>query len=76
MKTIFITIHEFLLNNGELEVGRKLYSKNKLNQFVMFGTYKEYNENINCLIAENRNASFPFSMLTSYVEIEVTPIYK
>lgn len=75
MKTIKVTIEEFLSNGGILEVGREIY--NSSDKGTVTGYYKEFNKEAMVHLASNASwTSFPILSHIFYIEIEVTPIYK
>ena len=73
MKTIFVTIKEFIENGGILEKGREIYI-NKGD--IVPSYYLEWDHKQNVPLIYNTNyKSFPVSM-GFLVKIDVTPIYK
>lgn len=90
MKTIFVTIEEFLANGGTLELGREIFREetrqfdtgkysqsSMLNSSLCLGEYTGFDEKIQCyLVTSPVYKSFPVTGTVGYVKIEATPIYK
>ena len=73
MKTIFVTIKEFIENGGVLEKGRKIYI-NKSD--IVPSCYLEWDNKQNTPLIYNASyKSLPVSM-DHLVKINVMPIYK
>ncbi len=79
MKTIFVTVTEFLNNGGIIETGRTLHKNIINNDFQEIGTF-DFAEQIpvSYMVTVSNWNGTTFQMLADivYVEIEVTPIYK
>jgi hypothetical protein len=67
MKTIYVTVAEFLENGGELTPGRKIFSATG----IFRGKVKE--ETDKYIVCENGEY---LSNMIYFVQIECTPIYK
>lgn len=90
MKTIFVTIREFLQNGGTLELGRTLYREEArhfdtekfdkngmLQSSLSYGKFiGEDNQRGTYLVKNESFKSMPLTETTGYVRIYVTPIYK
>lgn len=90
MKTIFVTIKEFLENGGELEIGRKIYREESrhfnsywfdnnqiFQRSIAYGEYiGEDKERGTYLVKNESFKSMPLTETTGYVRIEAKPIYK
>lgn len=90
MKTIFVTIKEFLENGGKLEIGRKIYREEArhfdaerfnenhfLNSSLLLGEYIGKDEKQNAYLVKNESfKSMPVTETTGYIGILVRPIYK
>lgn len=70
MKYIFVTIDEFLANNGKIEIGRSIYNKDGLE----VGEVKQLLDN-GLTIINTYNRSFQIINTIFYVKIQVQPIY-
>lgn len=75
MKTIYVTVEEFVSNNGKLNPGRDVYVRVN-SQFRILGVYKEYDERTHTSIIEDSFSSFPMIESKTYVKIKCAPIYK
>lgn len=76
MKTVYVTLKEFLENGGKLVKGREVYSEDKYSNYSMIGTYKMFDEDSNIHLIENTTyKSFPVLESVFYVKIEAKPIY-
>lgn len=71
MKTIYVTVAEFLENGGELEVGRAIYNSTGSS----YGCFTEFDYNYEGVYIDD-DCEYSFSNLDVYVKIPCTPIYK
>ncbi len=90
MKTIFVTIEEFLANGGILKEGRTIYSREErhfnqgdfekndlLKSSITFGELLGKDEGTGCYLIRNSSyKSFPMLPTLSYVKIEAKPFYQ
>lgn len=90
MKTLFVTIREFLANGGNIEIGRTIYREEArhfdseylknhgmLLSSLSQGEFIGKNEEQGTYLVKNESfKSMPLSETTGYIKIEATPIYK
>ncbi len=78
MKSIFVTVQEFINNGGELNQLRALYHQQADGDFKEIGWF---DKNVQipapyCIIVSKSNGTFQSLIEVVHVEIECTPIYK
>lgn len=90
MKTLFVTIKEFLENGGKLEIGRVIYREEArhfdttylknhgmLLNSLSFGELIGQDEGRGTYLVKNESfKSMPLTETTGYVLIEAKPIYQ
>lgn len=90
MKTLFVTIAEFIEKGGTLERGRTIYREENrhfnaklfhqndlLENNLLLGYFIIRDESQGTFILENNSLkSFPVTGLTGYVKIQAIPLYK
>lgn len=75
MKTLFVTVEEFLQNGGELEPDRPLFTMSKSNQPTRLGWYHGASKFGGCIEAADNSKVFPMMNSIVFVEVQATPIY-
>lgn len=89
MRSIIISVEEFLANGGKLEVGRTLYKHTELvftegdqrNSIVLamqeWGTYIGWDDNQKVYLVKNSSfRSMPVSTSLTFVKVKITPSYE
>lgn len=75
MKTIFVTVQEFLENGGVLELGRYIFNSSGGMIGIYDGTFTD--KIFHGMSRIKRSVgTFPSYNSLTFVEIETTPIYK
>lgn len=74
---IYVSLSEFLANGGKLIEERKVFylERNVLNSYNLFGYYIKQLEDGTHLAKNSSFKTFPISDQSTYVMVEVTPIW-
>lgn len=89
MKTLFVTIQEFIASGGILEAGRAIYRKENrhfdskkfdesepLNSSLLLGIFIKKEDAQGSFVLKNNSSKTFVTETTGYVKIQATPIYK
>ena len=76
MKTIFVTVAEFLENNGYLKEGREVFRLDRSYNYSHYGEVQSFTESI-VVVDHFEFDEFKYEDTTDiYVRIECIPVYK